>query len=259
LSWDNLLSHDFLLKSKIQKQRGFVGDEWSVSDMLFVWIGLYGLVHVIADYGMSFGGTWLWLRGILLTIYVLLFLHWILQTDRQQQAGLNPMFFQSRREWLRLLPLGIYPVYNLIAGDGFAPAGHFLLEMACICLTEELLFRGFLLSYLRRRGALFGMLLTSLIFSGLHFVNAFSGGDLPYVWLQVLSSFFVSVCYCGVSIHLGSVLPCAAAHFLTNITGAGSISGGYALLGLWGCIAIYALWSLKLCLDIRKIHKEIVT
>lgn len=224
--------------------------------MLFAWVALYGLVHTIADHAAGSGLPASWLPGIALGGYDLLLSIWIFRTGRRSAAGLNPVRFSDWRELLSLLPLVVFPVYNLLTMGDFAPEASFLLYMLCIAYTEEVFFRGFLLSYLRRMGTIPGILLTSLAFSLLHAVNFFPGGHGAYVWLQILSSFFVSFCCCAVTIRFGSLLPCAAAHFFTNITGAGSVSGGYALWGLWGCIMIYALWSLKLCLDIRRIKRR---
>lgn len=217
--------------------------------MLFVWVALYGLADMISDLLPGIG----WLRGISLVVYDALFVFWILRTGRGKLAGLNPMKHPVKDGAVSLALLAVFPLYNSISAENFPAFGaEFLLCMLCAALTEELFFRGFLLSWLTRLGQVPGIVLTSLAFALLHCVNFLEAGGSGYVWLQILSSFFVSICYCAVTIRFGSILPCAAAHFLTNITGTGSVSGSWPHWGLWGCIAVYALWGWTMTRNIRQ-------
>jgi len=217
--------------------------------MLFAWVALCGLVHTIAQYAA--GPSAAWVRGILMAVYDLLLVGWIFQTDRQAAAGLRGVSIENRWDLLSPLILIVFPLYNVVSGAGYTMAAPLVLQMLGAAFAEEIFFRGFLLSYLRRLGPLMGILLTSLVFSLMHSINFVSNGDGAYVWLQLLSSFPISVCYCAITIRTGSILPAVGAHFLTNITGSGTLGSGYSLLGLWGCIAVYALWGTMLCLDNR--------
>jgi len=216
--------------------------------MLFVWIALYGLVNILPDF---MDGTY-WFRGIWMAVYDSLFFLWIFAKEKQNIAGLNPMRCPMSGGAVHLLLLGIFPLYNCVTTQevSFLGAG-FLLQMVCVALTEEVFFRGFLLSWLRRLGTIPGILLTSLAFAVLHVLNFTENADSLYVLLQILSSFFVSVCFCAVTMEFGSILPCVVAHFLTNITGTGSFVGKWAIPGLLGCITVYALWGWKLILRDR--------
>jgi len=223
-----------------------------VPDMVFAWVALYGAVNTVSGVLAATVPEAPWLRGCLLAVYDAMFVFWIFRTGRQEQAGLGPVKCAWKDAWPLLLPLAVFPVYNLLQAGECLMAPGFLLHMLCVTLTEELFFRGFLLSGLKRLGTGTGVILTSAAFALLHAVNLAGNGDAAYVCLQILSSFFVSLCYCAVTLRMGNALPCWAAHFLTNITGTGSVSGGRQLLGLLSCIAVYALWGGKWILDIRK-------
>lgn len=220
-------------------------NRWLISDMVFIWILLYGFISSVANVvpGTS------WIRSLLLTGYALVFLYWIWKTGRQKQISLGGVNCRGWKDGWHLLPLLLFPAHNMIFASGSIPPVEVWLEMLSICLVEELLFRGFLLSWLRKRGVLLAILGTSLAFSVLHLVNFISVGDARYVLMQVVSSFFVSVCYCGVTIGCGSLLPCAAAHFLTNILGMGEIS---FLPGLLCCIVLHGVWGSIMCFKVYR-------
>lgn len=218
--------------------------------MLFTWVALYGLIHTIVQYTADLFSDWF--PGILLSVYDWLLVAWIFRTGRQSAAGLNIVSFENWRNLIPLLPLAIFPLYNIVSMDGHILETPLVLQMLCVVFTEEIFFRGFLCTHLCRLGTLMGILLTSLAFSLMHAINFLSNGDEAYVWLQLICSFPISICYCAVTIRTCSILPAVGAHFLTNITGSDSLGKEHSLLGLWGCIVIYALWGTMLCLDIQR-------
>ena len=218
--------------------------------MLFFWIFLYGLILTAVNAAAS-----LWMRSILLAGYVLAFLSWIRKTGSAKQAGLMPMAWGCWEDVAYLLPLLLFPVYNLLFRSGPFPPGAIWLEMLSVCLVEELFFRGFLLSWFQRKGIPGSILFVSLAFSAMHLVNCVSTADGQYVFLQAVSSFFVSICYCAVTLRWGSVLPCVAAHFLTNIFGTGELTSIPALVC---CVVLHALWDGVLCLKTIKEKKNAI-
>lgn len=61
--------------------------------------------------------------------------------------------------------------------------------------TEELLFRGFLQSWLSRYGRIFAIIMTSLIFAGLHFSNEQAAGNFIILPLLFTISLFIGFVY----------------------------------------------------------------
>ena len=209
--------------------------------MLFVWIALYGVANLVPN--LLQGGLWLW--GISAAAFDCVFLVWIIRTGRRKAAGLVPVD-PSAETVVKYLPvLAVFPLYNMICAWQLPRLnGGFWLHMFCVALTEEVVFRGFLLNRLRAPGTVRGILLTSLAFALLHGLNVADAGADLYLLLQILSSFAVSLCYCVVTLECGSIYPCIVAHFLTNITAAGSVEGFREMAGLLVCAAVSALWSL---------------
>lgn len=223
--------------------------------MLFLWVSLYGLVlsamAAVSDHP--------WIRGILPAVFSAAFLCWVVKTGRKQQAGLGRFQLHSRKETSALLLLLlVMPLYNLICGGGTVLAAPLWLEMLGICTAEELFFRGFLLSRLSNRDRCRGVVLTSLIFSLMHLVNFQTAGDSLFVGLQVISSFLISICYCVVTLRFGNLLPCVAAHFLTNVFGITGAEGTGMITGLLICMAVHGLWVLGLCCEIGRKTNEIL-
>ena len=211
--------------------------------MAFLWVIVYGLtlglMQRVADRP--------WLRGCLPVAFCVAFLLWIIKTGRLQQAGLGKLRLTGFRQGACLLVLMLLPVCNLVCSKGQIPAASFCLEMLGVCLAEELFFRGFLLGFLSREKPFRGMVLSSLLFALMHLANLLSGADPLFTGLQAICGFAVGLCYCAVTLRFGSLLPCTAAHFLTNIFGTGSAQGAAMITGLLVCTAVYGLCGLGIC------------
>ncbi|MBQ8238114.1 MAG: CPBP family intramembrane metalloprotease [Oscillospiraceae bacterium] len=191
-------------------------------------------------------------------LYALMLILWICRTGRAQTIGLRIPVPCSPRAWLNMLPLFLLPGYNLMTADGFAPDLPTAALMLCAAVTEEIFFRGFLLHFLARRSKTAGIYLTSILFSILHIVNLTQNIDPVYTWMQVICAFASGLCYSTVTISIGSLLPCIAAHFLTNITGsAAAPDPGWETNVLWSCIAACICWGTLHSYKIRKFDKEI--
>ena len=214
-------------------------------NMVFFWVALYGAVNLIPEWIIGLDSDSVCLRVGLLAGYVLAFLIWIGKNGRQQEAGLkHPQGLAEAPVFL--LPLAAFPVCNLLTSGAPALNAALVLQMLCVAIVEELFFRGFLLDALRKYGTVAAVLLTSGAFGLAHGLNF--GGDpkMGYVWLQICCSFCASLYYCCFVVRFGSVLPCAAAHFLTNISASGTIDSSWSHICLTGgmIISVYFSWIL---------------
>ena len=219
--------------------------------MLFLWIALYGLVNLVPETVSGNESLSEWLHAGLLTGYSIAFLCWIHGQKKRKEIGVQwPRMLP--KEACFLLPLAVFPVYNLFLHQEISVSLAFVLQMLCVALTEELFFRGFLLSSLRKYGCLPAVLLTSTVFALLHGLNFLQYSDSIYVWMQIGSGFCVSLYYSCFVMRFGSILPCVAAHFLTNITAAGRIDDWCAYAGVAGSMIICFLFSRILIVSIKK-------
>ena len=124
--------------------------------------------------------------------------------------------------------------------------------MLAVCAAEELFFRGLLLRFLIRYGAIPAVLLSSLVFALFHLVNLTAGTAL-YTWVQVLCAFAAGVCFAAAAALSGSLLPGFAAHLLSNITAAPAPADPAPLL--WLCIVLYCCYGAVLCKQLS-VNKE---
>ena len=216
-------------------------------NMLFFWVALYGLVNLIPGL-ISCGEN---VHAGLLAGYTAGILFWICRSGRREEAGLQiPRGLVEAPGFL--LPLAVFPVCNLLTNNALTVGIGFALQMLCATLTEELFFRGFLLSALRKYGTVTAVGLTSFTFALLHCLNFAGNPESAYVWLQICCSFCVSLFYCCLVVRFGSILPCAVVHFLTNITAAESVGGRWAYTGLICSMIICVIFSLMLIKNVKK-------
>ena len=222
-----------------------------IRNMLFFWVALYGLVNLIPGLVSDGESSCTWLHAGLLAGYTAAILFWICRSGRRKEAGLRiPRGLVEAPSFL--LPLVVFPMYNLLTNHDLSVEIGFVLQMLCATLAEELFFRGFLLSALRKHGTVTAVGLTSLTFALLHCLNFAGNSESAYVWLQICCSFCVSLYYCCLVVRFGSILPCAVAHFLTNITAAESVGGRWTYIGLICSMLICVIFSLMLIKNVRK-------
>ena len=201
--------------------------------MVFLWVILYGLVYEAA----GAAGKASWLLPAAMAAYTAAFLLWTRKSGNAQQIGLA----KSTGISPAMLPLLVLPLGNLLANGFSFPGWEAAFVLICGSITEELFFRGFLFSYLLRRGPICAVLGSSLLFALMHFANLGSGAEVLDTLMQVLCAFWVGVCYCLAILRWKSLLPCIVAHSLTNLTAAESSPVFLPLICILICVC-YSLW-----------------
>ena len=212
--------------------------------MVFLWVILYGLVYISLA---ACDADWMLPLGML--SYTAVFLLWIGKTGYSGKIGLEgrPAF-----SW-GMLPLLTLPAANLLTGGFCFHGWETEIVLICACVVEELFFRGFLLHWLLEKGRERAVMGTSILFGLMHLSNLPAGADTGYTLVQVLCAFWVSICYCRVTLFWGSLVPCMAAHILTNLTAAGRYSDGRWLAAMVAVMLICVCYSLWL----KNLKKEI--
>ena len=226
--------------------------------MVFLWAALYGLTYTLAERIAAFLSSATWPVPAAMLLYTLLLICWVFRSGHTRDVGLCIPSLLPPGKWLYLLPLFLLPAYNLLTADSFSTNLPAVFLTLSVCVTEEIFFRGFLLRYLAKRNMAVGLLLTNILFALFHLVNLTRGADPGYTLVQTVCAFAAGLCYSTATIQSGSLLPCMAAHFLTNITGSdASVPSALESAGLWLCIAAYLCWGILQSLSIRKFNKEI--
>ena len=85
-------------------------------------------------------------------------------------------------------------------------------------MTEELLFRGVLISYFKdtfKLNLVISIIISAVLFSALHLLNGYTGN---YLICQLFCAFTVGVCFGATYLYTGSIIPTVIVHSLINIT-----------------------------------------
>lgn len=145
-----------------------------------------------------------------------------------------------------LVPLLSLPIVNCWANGFPEPNWQYTTVMLCVCVIEEIFFRGFLFHMLLRYGEQTAVLATSIFFAGMHIANLSSGFECSYIAIQILLAFCVSVSFCAVVLRWGSLLPTIVIHCLINMTASDSLpdQAQYPVFIL--CGLFYLLYSVRL-------------
>lgn len=215
--------------------------------MTLLWIASYGLVYALASYLPR--GEYPWAVPLAMLGYSTALILWVFRTGQARHLGLST---PRNIRCIRFLPLLMLPVCNLLTAETISLSFPTFLLMLAVCAAEELFFRGFLLQFLMRYGAIPAVLLSSLVFALFHLVNLTAGSAL-YTWAQVLCAFAAGICFAAATVLTGSLLPGFAAHFLSNITAAPVPSDPAPLL--WLCIVLYGCYGAVLCKQLS-VNKE---
>jgi membrane protease YdiL (CAAX protease family) len=124
------------------------------------------------------------------------------------------------------------PILSLITKDAYLVNSEaryivwFALECLSTGLFEEIAFRGvILMTFLRKRRAthvqlLWGILLSSAVFGGLHLINLFSGAGVGDTVLQVGYSFLIGAMYAVILFKTANIWLCVVLHGIFNFGGA---------------------------------------
>lgn len=180
--------------------------------MFFVWLFFYGLTALLCRH-LSHLTPWALPVGHLLN--TMLLIGWLFS---QQQQDL--LLFKKRpRQTYLLFLLCLLPAVCQLFFFGFP--SHSELAILCIFLAaaqEELLFRGILLRLFCRKGPIFGIVLSTIVFAAAHLVNLESGAEPAVVLNQVIYALAASFALSGICLSFDCLLPCIGIHFLNNIT-----------------------------------------
>lgn len=192
-----------------------------------------------------------WIVGAMMLSYVLsiVFLAFFYKNKDR-----TPLLFpdsQSSKKCLYFLPMCPAVISNVFFVDrGTMSVGSFMLILA-VSAGEELLFRYYLLGALGKRGAVFGALLSSALFSVMHLANLLSNSDIAFVLLQAVTAFAIGLCFSLTVVITKRVGVCILIHFLINLSGMGELRVGWHAASAV-CIGVYLLYALHLFRYLRR-------
>lgn len=155
------------------------------------------------------------IMGVFFTLYMR-------RQDKSMAAfGFTRIQSQNAKAILFYLPLAaIAFVQPLMLGVNTALSPFFIalttLQMIVVGYTEEVLFRGIFLALLHKRGKVFYVVFSSIIFGVLHVANGLSGNDMTLVLLQIINALLVGVMLALAYLYGKSIWPLIVFHTLYN-------------------------------------------
>lgn len=186
--------------------------------MINLWICAYGLIYILAELLVQAKKFSPWFLPLTMFGYTCALLLWIFRRGKSRSVGLCAIRKMPAKSYWQLLPLLLFPLYNIMTRRYLEGNLADALLMFSICTVEEIFFRGFLLHYFKKHGAFSAVLFSSILFALFHLANFVNGNPLLYTLMQFLSAFSVALCYGAATLHFRSLIPGLLAHFLTNMT-----------------------------------------
>lgn len=151
---------------------------------------------------------------------------------RDNLAGKARLLLATRKPLLiKLMPafliMAAYILLN-VKKFGYDFQGHAIILSLTLMATflgafaEEIFFRGYVFGLLRKEGCSTykAVILSSLLFAGIHFANAFRYGDTWSVINQVCFAFLMGIMLCSIFALTKNLLIVSLYHFVINIPSA---------------------------------------
>ncbi len=218
-----------------------------------VWIVAYVVLFNVADGVSKDLGVEKSITAVVGLVMSLFLLFWLRAQGEWKEYGLCKGKFPAKT-YLYFLPLAFTVSVNLWGGVrlNYSPVETilFIVSMICVGFLEELIFRGFLFTAMRKDGLVSAIIVSSVTFGVGHIVNLFGGEDLLPTLLQICYATAVGFLFTVIFHKSGNLLPCIIAHAVMNSLSA--FSGVCPPILDWiikGVLIIvpvlYALWILK--------------
>lgn len=216
-----------------------------------LWIGLYIVLFSLADSCSAAIGIQKIVTAPLCLLMTAFLLYWLARHGLGKRYGLC-RFARRAKDYLYFLPLFVLCTVNVWFGVSLrfsvVETALYVISMLCVGFIEEVLFRGFLFRAMLRQGQPKTAIFVSSITFGIgHIVNLLNGAAVFSTLLQIVYATAIGFLFTILVYRGGSLLPCIAAHSVTNALSAFAVDTGraadiFAAVVLTGVSVGYALW-----------------
>lgn len=219
----------------------------------FVCIVAYVVLMSAADYFSRFIGIEKLITAPLSIVFACFIFFMLKKNGILAKHGLTAVNAECRLH-LYLPPLLVIGTVNLWHGVtmNYSPIETvlYIISMICVGFLEEMLFRGFLFTALRRNNAKTAVIISSLTFGIGHIVNLLNGAPLFETLLQICYASAVGFLFTVIFYRSGSLIPCIITHCMINSLSAFAIDGSKTFSIVVSAIltvvsAAYAVYILK--------------
>lgn len=209
-----------------------------VVQTIVIWVILYGIIYSFSEnFSKLFGENHI-LTVFATMLYLVALYIFLKKQNKLSVYGLCLPKYWRKNDIGWLMPLLAFPFANIYLQRDQTILQNswiiFILTLFTVFL-EELLFRGYLLTYILGKCGIvnkwIAMIVSSILFGMFHIVNLFQGADLLYTIIQMLCACGIGLCLCVLVLKYKSILPGTIIHYLINITSSDvRKSGNHVLL-----------------------------
>ena len=190
--------------------------------MIFVWLFIYSIIYLISNYLSKTIGINHIITAPALLIFVILLSLIINQSKYKEDIKIKKFQFKIQ-DLALIVPLLCFALVNLIfVNNKF----NFLSVLFVISTSAmvEIIFRGYLLTFLIKKSKKYSIYICAGIFALCHLVNFFKNDDVVFVIVQMICAFSVGLSYNAVTKKFDSIIIPFIISFITNLTALGSLS-----------------------------------
>jgi len=218
-----------------------------------VWIGIYVAAFSLADGLSDMIGTAKLVTApvaVLMSGYVL---SWIGRNGLKAKCGLCKVKLCGK-DYLWFLPLAVMASVNFWGGAAIRFSALetvlYIISMLGVGLLEEIIFRGFLFTALRRDSLRRAFWISSLTFGMGHIINLLGGADFFPTLLQIIYATAGGLLFTMLFHRSGTLLPCIAGHAAINALDAFCVDQKpmlkvFSAIALTFVALLYTLWIWK--------------
>ncbi|MGN0553159.1 MAG: lysostaphin resistance A-like protein [Oscillospiraceae bacterium] len=186
-------------------------------------------------------------------IFASLIFVFLKKNDLLSKHGLNAVMGGCKK-YLFFLPLVLITSVNVWNGVmlnySVGETVLYIISMLFIGFIEEMLFRGFLFTALRRTNVKMAIIISSLTFGIGHIVNLLNGAPIFETLLQMCYATAIGFLFTIIYYRAGSIIPCIITHSVLNALSATAVEASQTFDITIAIIVtvvsvVYAIWILK--------------
>lgn len=196
-----------------------------VVETVIIWVILYGAIYSFSENCFKLFGDNHILTVFATMLYIVALYIFLNRHHKLSTYGLCLPKYWRKNEIGWLMPLLAFPFANIyLQRDPTILQKSWIIFILTLftAFWEELLFRGYLLTYILRKCGIvnkwIAMIVSSILFGIFHLVNLFQGADLLYTMIQALCACGIGLCLCVLVLKYKSILLGTIIHYLINIT-----------------------------------------
>ena len=184
-----------------------------------IWIGIYVVLFSVAEnLSASIGIEKVITAPFSVALTIIMFA-WIKKYNLEEKHGLCK-YCGTAKQYLYFIPLAMLATTNLWRGVklnfSIMETILFVISMMCVGFLEEMIFRGFLFTAMRKSNLKVAILVSSLTFGAGHIVNLLNGREVFETLCQVCYAVAIGFAFSILFYKGKSIWPCIITHSVIN-------------------------------------------